>query len=177
MHVNNYLWAYNIDTKKLSRVLSLPAGAEATGLQALDNLNGFSYIMSNFQHPGDEMIAVEPMKAQLETLINQGYDNKHSGYVGYVSGVPTMSQMLEWKDTDNSLSILRDLAEAKGATVKWNEADRSVSVTKGSNTLTVKVGDSAVTVNGQSVQLPYTARIENERTMIPTSVLTNFLNK
>jgi secreted PhoX family phosphatase len=177
MHVNNYVWAYNVDTKKLSRVLTVPAGAEATGLQAVDNLNGFSYVMSNFQHPGDEMIAAEPLKAQLETLINQNYNNKHSGYVGYVSGVPTMDQMLEWKDTDKSLSILRDLAEAKGATVKWNDADRSVSVTKGSNTLSVKVGDSAVTVNGQSVQLPYAARIENERTMIPTSVLTNFLNK
>ncbi len=25
-HVNNFLWAYNVDTKKLSRVLSTPAG-------------------------------------------------------------------------------------------------------------------------------------------------------
>ncbi|KIL39080.1 alkaline phosphatase [Gordoniibacillus kamchatkensis] len=56
MHANNYLWAYNIDTKKLSRILTTPAGAEVTGLQSIDNLNGFSYIMSNIQHPGDEMI-------------------------------------------------------------------------------------------------------------------------
>ena len=32
-HVNNFLWAYNVDTKKLSRILSCPAGAESTGLQ------------------------------------------------------------------------------------------------------------------------------------------------
>jgi hypothetical protein len=25
MHANNYLWAYNIDTMKLSRILSLPS--------------------------------------------------------------------------------------------------------------------------------------------------------
>ena len=29
-HVNNFVWAYNVDTGKLSRILSLPSGAEAT---------------------------------------------------------------------------------------------------------------------------------------------------
>lgn len=50
---NNYVWAYNVDTRKLSRILSVPMGAEATGLQAVDDYNGFAYIMSNFQHPGE----------------------------------------------------------------------------------------------------------------------------
>ena len=57
MHTNNYVWAYNVDTKKLERILSVPAGAEATGLFAADDRNGFSYIFSNFQHPGDEVAA------------------------------------------------------------------------------------------------------------------------
>jgi secreted PhoX family phosphatase len=52
MHVNNFLWAYNVDTKTLSRV-SVPAGAESTGLHAVDEINGWTYVMSNFQHPGD----------------------------------------------------------------------------------------------------------------------------
>ncbi len=34
-HVNNFLWAYNVDTKVLSRLLSCPAGAESTGLHAV----------------------------------------------------------------------------------------------------------------------------------------------
>ena len=55
MHTNNFVWAYELDSKKLSRILSVPAGAEATGLQFADDRNGFSYIMSNFQHPGDEV--------------------------------------------------------------------------------------------------------------------------
>ncbi|MGE5701057.1 MAG: PhoX family protein, partial [Clostridia bacterium] len=54
MHVNNFVWAYNVDTKKLSRILSVPAGGEATGLSVVDDLNGFSYITSNVQHPGDQ---------------------------------------------------------------------------------------------------------------------------
>ncbi len=51
-HINNFLWAYNIDTGKLSRILSLPAGGESTGLQAIDDLNGYAYIMSNYQNAG-----------------------------------------------------------------------------------------------------------------------------
>ena len=51
---NNYVWAFNIDTRKLSRILSVPMYGEATGLQVVENLNGFSYIMSNFQHPGEQ---------------------------------------------------------------------------------------------------------------------------
>ena len=54
-HTNNFVWAYNVDTKELERILSVPAGAEATGLFAADDRNGFSYIFSNFQHPGDEI--------------------------------------------------------------------------------------------------------------------------
>ena len=42
-HVNNFLWAYNVDTRELSRILSVPAGAEATGLHAVDEINGWTY--------------------------------------------------------------------------------------------------------------------------------------
>ncbi|MDB5908137.1 MAG: alkaline phosphatase, partial [Massilia sp.] len=38
-HVNNFLWAYNVDTKVLSRVMSIPAGGESTGLHAVDEIN------------------------------------------------------------------------------------------------------------------------------------------
>src|SRR5262249_30711911 len=38
MHVNNFLWAYNVDSGKLARILSCPVGAESTGLQAADDV-------------------------------------------------------------------------------------------------------------------------------------------
>ena len=34
-HQNNFVWAYDVATKKLTRILSLAAGAEATGLQVV----------------------------------------------------------------------------------------------------------------------------------------------
>lgn len=96
MHTNNFVWAYNIDTKKLSRILSIPAGAESTGLFAADNRNGFSYLMSNFQHPGDELdgknitaVDREQLKAAMEKEI--GIDQ--TGGIGYLSGLPSLESL------------------------------------------------------------------------------------
>ncbi|MEI2774674.1 MAG: alkaline phosphatase PhoX [Tetrasphaera sp.] len=93
---NNYVWAYNVDTGKLSRILSVPMGAEATGLQAVDNYNGSAYIMSNFQHPGDGGDS-DPDWPQIEAMINSMWNNKLKaaiGYIGTTSGdaLPAMTR-------------------------------------------------------------------------------------
>ncbi|MAM73067.1 PhoX family phosphatase [uncultured Tistrella sp.] len=88
-HVNNFLWAYEVDTGRLSRLLSCPAGAESTGLQAVDDVNGFAYIMSNFQHPGDWGKGLhDKVKAEVAPLIDANYRNRRSGGVGYIAGLP-----------------------------------------------------------------------------------------
>ncbi|CZZ95200.1 phosphatase [Bordetella ansorpii] len=91
-HVNNFLWAYNVDTKELSRLLSTPAGAESTGLHAVDELNGFTYIMSNFQHAGDFLGTMPTdLVSEIEPLIDAAYKDKFSASVGYITGL-TMSE-------------------------------------------------------------------------------------
>ena len=94
MHTNNFVWAYNVDTKKLSRILSIPAGAEATGLFAADDRNGFSYIMTNFQHPGDELdnfpiTAVS--KDELKKAMDKEIGIDKTGGIGYISGLPSFA--------------------------------------------------------------------------------------
>ena len=83
-HVNNFVWAYNIDTKKLSRILSTPAGAESTGLQVVENMNGFAYIMSNAQHQGD---FIKTMDKELQSKVAPKID-KFQAPVGYIYGIP-----------------------------------------------------------------------------------------
>ncbi|MFG6449075.1 PhoX family protein [Roseateles sp. BYS180W] len=85
-HVNNFVWAYNVDTKQLSRLMSMPAGAEATGLGVVDDLNGWTYITSNFQHPGDWTGIHGVVKSTLEPLINANYKNRFGAAVGYLTG-------------------------------------------------------------------------------------------
>lgn len=102
MHVNNFLWAYNVDTKELTRLLSTPAGAESTGLHAVDQVNGFTYIMSNFQHPGDWELKKDAagkvtgglhvkVYEILDPLIEKNYADtrgKLGAAVGYLTGMP-----------------------------------------------------------------------------------------
>ena len=85
MHVNNFVWAYNVDSKKLTRILSAVAGAENTGLQVLENLNGHAYIMSNSQHHGDWATGVNAtVDAALAKI------DKFDANVGYISGLPAI---------------------------------------------------------------------------------------
>ncbi|MFN3593669.1 MAG: hypothetical protein ACK4TK_03170, partial [Thiobacillaceae bacterium] len=85
LHINNYVWAYNVDTKKLARILSLPAGAEATGLKVY-TLNGHTYILGNAQHIGDFSKNIDPtLKGQIEPRIN-----KFEAPIGYLKGVPKL---------------------------------------------------------------------------------------
>lgn len=88
-HVNNFLWAYNVDSKQLSRLMSCPAGAESTGLQSVDDINGWTYIMSNFQHPGDwEKGLHDKVKATLDPLVRANYKDRFGAAVGYLTADP-----------------------------------------------------------------------------------------
>ncbi|WUR12629.1 DUF839 domain-containing protein [[Empedobacter] haloabium] len=99
-HVNNFLWAYNVDTKSLVRVLSNPAGAESTGLHAVDDINGFAYIMSNFQHAGDWDVSKDAsgnlkglhakVANTLDPLIKANYRDGYGAAVGYLTGLPVL---------------------------------------------------------------------------------------
>ena len=85
MHVNNFVWAYNVDTKELSRIMSVPAGAEATGLFVADNIHGYTYIMSNFQHAGDWEKFHSVVQPALDTVIRANYKDRYGAAVGYLT--------------------------------------------------------------------------------------------
>jgi secreted PhoX family phosphatase len=92
-HVNNFLWAYNIDTKVLSRIMSLPAGAESTGLHAVDEINGWTYIMSNFQHAGEWLPIHNTVKPTLDPLVRANYKNNFGAAVGYLTADPIQPRL------------------------------------------------------------------------------------
>jgi uncharacterized protein len=136
MHTNNFVWAYNVDTKELTRILSIPAGAESTGLAAVDNLKGFSYLMSNFQHPGDELDGKSITAVDKNELVNKmqaeiGIDK--TGGVGYIAGLPsfddllTSPERLEGKDryevSSNISKKLTSLGGNSGGTVIITKGD------------------------------------------------------
>ena len=92
LHTNNFVWAYNVKTKKLSRILSVPVGAEATGLRAVENIKNSRYVLSNYQHPGENIsdkniTAVD--KEELANAMKESIGIQETGGVGYISGLPS----------------------------------------------------------------------------------------
>ena len=136
------VWAYNVDTKELDRILSVPAGAEATGLFAADDRNGFSYIFSNFQHPGDEVdgksiTAVN--KEELLKAIDEEIGINKTGGIGYISGLPSLTKMPSSKtfdDVNNGASWAEEFIEklaSKGIIYGKSETkyEPNMSMTRG----------------------------------------------
>jgi hypothetical protein len=64
----------------------MQAGGESTGLHAVDEINGWTYIMSNFQHAGDWGGIHGAVKATLDPLIKANYKDKFGAAVGYLTG-------------------------------------------------------------------------------------------
>ena len=82
-HVNNFMWGYSVDSGKLERLLSCPAGAESTGLHGVEDLNGWTYILSSFQHAGEYTDAtVQAVRSAVDAEINKNYKNKVAATVG-----------------------------------------------------------------------------------------------
>ncbi|EKN64770.1 hypothetical protein BABA_22818 [Neobacillus bataviensis LMG 21833] len=167
-HTNNFVWAYNVDTKELTRVLSNPAGAESTGLFAADDRNGFSYIMSNFQHPGDELDAktiTAINKEELKNAMEREIGINKTGGVGYISGLPSFTNMPDFtapaapsvKKVSSKSSTLTGKAEAGSTVYMYNgeafggktvadakgKFNMEISTQKKGSTLTIYAVDQA----------------------------------
>lgn len=78
-HQNDVIWAYDLATGRLDRILSTPYGAETTSPYWHANYSGFAYLTSVVQHPfgeSDEDELVDPAEADA--------------YVGFVGPFPAM---------------------------------------------------------------------------------------
>ncbi|MGR3765720.1 PhoX family protein [Rossellomorea sp. NS-SX7] len=103
MHTNNFVWAYNLDDEKLSRILSVPVGAEATGLSAANNVGDSQYVLSNYQHPGadlDEKEITAVDKGELEKAMKETIGIMETGGVGYISGIPALDDDEDEKEKE-----------------------------------------------------------------------------
>ena len=59
----------------------------------MDEINGWTYIMSNFQHAGDWGSIHNVVKDTLDPMIRANYKNKSGAAVGYITGTPSQMKM------------------------------------------------------------------------------------
>ena len=70
-----------------------------------------------------------------------------------------------------TLVPLRAIFEALGATVEWDPATKTVSSTRGEDSISLTVGSTTLVKNGEDVTLDVPAQIINSRTMVPARAI------
>ncbi len=86
----------------------------------------------------------------------------------YVYGEKLVMDVLPKINSDGrTLLPVRYVAEALGAKVEWNEADRTVLITLGNASIKLTIDSNIAVINGKQVVLDSHAIIESDRTLVP----------
>ncbi len=88
-HRNDVVWAYDLGSKSLTRVLSTPYGSETTSVYWYPNINGFGYLMAVAQHPYGES---DSDKYEIGSLSDRAY----TGYVGPFPAMGSAASTPPW---------------------------------------------------------------------------------
>ena len=73
-HQNDMIWAYNLTSKKITRIQTTPYGSETTSPYYYPDINGFGYLMSVVQHPFGE--------SDQDKLQSPDENKAYTGYIG-----------------------------------------------------------------------------------------------
>merc|ERR1712054_305051 len=102
-HKNNAVWGYDMTSHSLTRIMTVPHGAETTGVYWHSDINGYAYIQNQVQHPSPEStygragaigyikikVAADntpmPITAPIAPAITTKSDNELSG--GAIAGI------------------------------------------------------------------------------------------
>jgi secreted PhoX family phosphatase len=87
-HFNNMSWAYDTNTGKLTRILTVPTGAENTGTFAIFQTDNNLYIFTNAQHPLEDKFKNARGEYVNTGFIDAATEEQKRGYVGYIFGLP-----------------------------------------------------------------------------------------
>ncbi|MDR7856761.1 serine hydrolase [Tissierella sp.] len=71
---------------------------------------------------------------------------------------------------------LRQISEELGYTVTWNNLERSVTLSKESDVIEIKIGESIINANGGSLEMGSKAIIKEGKTFVPVELFSNPLD-
>ena len=80
------------------------------------------------------------------------------------------------KENDHVLVPMRAIFEAAGATVDWDNYTQTVTAKKDDTEISLKIGSNVLYKNGEEIALDATAKIVNNRTLVPISAISEGLN-
>ena len=85
----------------------------------------------------------------------------------YVGGVAKVMDVAPYIKAGRTYVPMRYLGEILGAEVVWDDAARTVTLTKGDDVVVFTIGSATYTVNGESTVADVAPEIASDRTMLP----------
>ncbi|HHD77830.1 MAG TPA: DUF839 domain-containing protein, partial [Campylobacteraceae bacterium] len=86
-HVNNMSWAYNTKTGEMTRIASLPIGAEVTGVD-IGVIGDKGLLLMNAQHPFKDNPKAADGSKPNSALIEKATEEQQKAFIGYFDGLP-----------------------------------------------------------------------------------------
>lgn len=78
-------------------------------------------------------------------------------------------------ENDRTLVPFRAIFEKLGAKVDWDNDTRTVTAVKDGTTITLKIGEKAININGENKELDAASKIVNDRTLVPVRAISEAL--
>jgi hypothetical protein len=100
-----------------------------------------------------------------ETMGNGEF--KIGSNIYYVGGVAKVMDVAPYIKGDRTYVPMRYLGEMLGAEVVWDDAARTVTLTRGETTVVFTIGSTSYTVNGEAKSADVAPEIASDRTMLP----------
>jgi len=87
--------------------------------------------------------------------------------VYYLNGIAKVMDVAPYIKNSRTYVPMRYVGEMLGAEVVWDDAARTVTLTKGDTTVVFTIGSTTYTVNGEAKTADVAPEIANDRTMLP----------
>lgn len=94
----------------------------------------------------------------------------------YINGNELALENTPFVENGNTMVPLRGIAEKLGYIVIWNDEQKSITVSDGTDELIMYIGDKYCLLNGEKKMLEASVKIVNDSTYVPVRVVTEAFN-
>lgn len=103
-------------------------------------------------------------------------NNKPEGITVFYNGSEISFDQSPFIENDRVLVPMRAIFEAFGAEVEWNEEEQSVTATRGTDVIKMRIGDTEITKNESVIESEVAPQVLGYRTFVPLRVIAESLD-
>lgn len=87
-----------------------------------------------------------------------------------------LKDQLYANEKEQMMCPLREFAEKLDYKVAWNSVDKSITLTKGSEVIKLKIGETSINANGVGMNMGSAAVVKGDKTFVPLELFSNAMN-